>query len=496
MDAKSGSGSSGNFLWGLIAGIAALIGAGGLYLSGIFGDEQDTPVPQQTELAAEAPQEDVTTEAGETAEKPAQPAETAEPEQSVDQAGQGESQPEPAGEEKAETGEAVEPAPTPVIAPALDQVFIETDGNALLSGTAEPGSEVRVLLDGEPVHSFTVDASGQFAEFLVIPFSDIARGLVLETSDGDTASRSDDYLIAALPAPEPQQTEVASAEPSEEAGVQTVEPGASEVEVTKPEPTETAAAEDTGIDQQPVISQEEQTAEASSEDQPQPESETADTETAETDTAETDQAETEQAETEPTVSEPAAEASQDQQVAVLRSGEEGVELVQPPATQTQQPDQIALDTIGYSETGEVELTGRAQGGSAVRLYLDNRLVGDLPSAEDGKWRGEIEGIDPGIYTLRVDEVAPDGTVVSRLETPFKREPIETLQAADQLDEADAESQTAAIRSVTVQKGDTLWAISRERFGDGILYVKLFEANRDSIRDPDLIYPGQIFTVPE
>ena len=60
MDAKSGSGSSGNFLWGLIAGIAALIGAGGLYLSGIFGDEQDTPVPQQTELAAEAPQEDVT----------------------------------------------------------------------------------------------------------------------------------------------------------------------------------------------------------------------------------------------------------------------------------------------------------------------------------------------------------------------------------------------------------------------------------------------------
>ncbi|MEM7091111.1 MAG: LysM peptidoglycan-binding domain-containing protein, partial [Pseudomonadota bacterium] len=55
---------------------------------------------------------------------------------------------------------------------------------------------------------------------------------------------------------------------------------------------------------------------------------------------------------------------------------------------------------------------------------------------------------------------------------------------------------APIRSVTVQRGDTLWAITRERFGDGILYVRLFEANRDLIRDPDLIYPGQVFTIPE
>ncbi len=51
-------------------------------------------------------------------------------------------------------------------------------------------------------------------------------------------------------------------------------------------------------------------------------------------------------------------------------------------------------------------------------------------------------------------------------------------------------------SVTVQPGYTLWGIAKDRFGDGVLYVQLFEANKDKIKDPDLIYPGQVFTVPE
>jgi len=40
------------------------------------------------------------------------------------------------------------------------------------------------------------------------------------------------------------------------------------------------------------------------------------------------------------------------------------------------------------------------------------------------------------------------------------------------------------------------AISREHYGEGILYVRVFEANRDRIRDPDLIYPGQVFALPD
>lgn len=50
-------------------------------------------------------------------------------------------------------------------------------------------------------------------------------------------------------------------------------------------------------------------------------------------------------------------------------------------------------------------------------------------------------------------------------------------------------------SITVQPGFTLWAIARDQFGDGILYVQVYEANKDRIRDPDLIYPGQVFALP-
>ena len=50
-------------------------------------------------------------------------------------------------------------------------------------------------------------------------------------------------------------------------------------------------------------------------------------------------------------------------------------------------------------------------------------------------------------------------------------------------------------SVTVQPGFTLWGIAQERYGDGVMYVQVFEANRDKIKDPNLIYPGQVFSVP-
>lgn len=50
-------------------------------------------------------------------------------------------------------------------------------------------------------------------------------------------------------------------------------------------------------------------------------------------------------------------------------------------------------------------------------------------------------------------------------------------------------------TVTVQPGYTLWGIAKGQMGDGILYVQVWEANRDKIKDPDLIYPGQVFTMP-
>jgi len=72
-------------------------------------------------------------------------------------------------------------------------------------------------------------------------------------------------------------------------------------------------------------------------------------------------------------------------------------------------------------------------------------------------------------------------VVARLETPFSRAGF-VLPGGDQA-------------LVIVQPGNSLWRIARRVYGGGVEYVTIFQANRDQIRDPDLIYPGQIFVLP-
>ena len=51
-------------------------------------------------------------------------------------------------------------------------------------------------------------------------------------------------------------------------------------------------------------------------------------------------------------------------------------------------------------------------------------------------------------------------------------------------------------TIVVQPGNSLWRIARSSYGEGINYTIIFEANKDQISNPDLIYPGQIFKLPE
>ena len=53
-----------------------------------------------------------------------------------------------------------------------------------------------------------------------------------------------------------------------------------------------------------------------------------------------------------------------------------------------------------------------------------------------------------------------------------------------------------INTARIVRGDNLWQISRRTYGDGKRYTVIYDANRDQIRDPDLIYPGQIFVMPK
>ncbi len=48
----------------------------------------------------------------------------------------------------------------------------------------------------------------------------------------------------------------------------------------------------------------------------------------------------------------------------------------------------------------------------------------------------------------------------------------------------------------VTRGDSLWRISRAAYGTGARYTVIYDANHKQIRNPDRIYPGQVFIIPE
>jgi nucleoid-associated protein YgaU len=181
---------------------------------------------------------------------------------------------------------------------------------------------------------------------------------------------------------------------------------------------------------------------------------------------------------------------------VLLSDAEGVRVLAPPVPAGALPEvlqTVALDAIAYDATGDLSLSGRATEGGVVRLYLDNRPLAEVAVAPDGTWRLSGLEVAPGVYTLRVDRVGADGRVTSRIEMPFLREERSAIAAAFG-EETSRPDFTIAVR--TVQPGNTLWAIAREAFGQGVLYVQVFEANRERIRNPDLIYPGQVLVLPD
>ncbi|ANP35346.1 hypothetical protein JL2886_00414 [Phaeobacter gallaeciensis] len=429
-------------------------------------------------------------------------------------------------EDPATTAEApVEEAAPLLEAPTLDLVRVDPDGALVVAGRAQAGAAVEVLLDGTVLEQTEVQGSGDFVIFSSILPSDQPRVISLLARFEDQKQPSEDQFILApiSAAPEPQVAD------AEDAAKPKAEPAAVSEDTAAPQSEE--AVEVAQVETSEAVSQEQSTEQsgapapvaAEGEVQPvvaetttpQVEAETAAPEqpveaeaaqlevaTAEGETGTVGPDDTTPPQSEPVADETLASAEtvpapqpEPTAVAVLRAGADGVELVQP-ATPVLN-GKVVLDTISYSDSGEVLLAGRGRADALVRVYVDNALKTEFLVAEDGRWGGALAAVEPGIYTLRLDEISASGEeVLSRLETPFKREAPEVLQPQTQQPGQAPDQPVPLVRAITVQKGDTLWAISQERYGSGFLYVRVFQANQDAIRDPDLIYPGQVFNLPD
>ena len=182
------------------------------------------------------------------------------------------------------------------------------------------------------------------------------------------------------------------------------------------------------------------------------------------------------------VTPPASPGGTPSTLAVLLPGDANM-----PARVLQQPSlsdgqKLSLDTAEYGARDRLMLSGHADPGARLNVYAGDRLLGTATADAAGKWSliaPHRQGA--GGFELRLDQLAADGTVARRIAAPFE------LPTATAL---------ADRRSYVVRSGNSLWVIARQIYGEGFRYTAIYSANRDQIRDPNRIYPGQTFKLPK
>ena len=445
-------------------------------------------------------------------------------------------------EKEVSTPEDTEVIPVEVF---LDTARVDVDGLVTLAGRAEPGATIEVLVGEILIGTISVGKDGSFASIFELSSSEEIRVVVLRTDKGDDFVYADQSLVI-LPSQIAKKAleedlqlpdEVASLEPSgETASVgsvqmkgsvesQEVETDKSDEKLTSENNVQPEVVENPEIElNEAEILEEDQAATSSSKQKEVKVSDGLDKEeTVQVDPSQLEsqetQAELESQETQAElqealekseilenkagipesdsdvsvsdnaadISNPTMDSSKSQPKVVVADSD-GVRVLQ---DDQGAKDQLALDSIAYDPSGNVTLSGRSNPDGLVRFYVNNEAISAAKTDDSGYWETDLSDVIPGTYTLRIDELGSRGDVVSRLESPFKREDRQKLAAL-----IAPSSSPVRINIVTVQPGNTLWAIARKRYGDGLLYVRVFEANRDKIKDPDLIYPGQLFDLPD
>ena len=376
---------------------------------------------------------------------------------------------EPKSELKSEPElELVEPKK---LSPTFDIVRVDPDGSGLIAGVANPGSKISLLMDGTPDVSTLVPDDGQFVLMFDLPKSGGPKSLSLKETNADGTTIISTETVLINPTSESEEVkntpdvplasgEIVVKSDSEEV-VTTSEVSSVEEEIKVVTEEIVVKSDSEGVvTTSEVSSVEEEIKVVTAEVALKSDSEVSATSIDENTTKK-----------KPTI---------------VIVDNEGSKVVQssplPVSPKDSDTENVVIDTITYDNEGEVAISGRGSAGDFVQIYLDNKPVLLTSIGVDGSWVTPLTNIKQGLYNLRADEVSKSGVVLSRVETPFQRENV--VIAAK------------GASAITVQPGYTLWAIAREKYGSGFQYVRVYQANQDLIKNPDLIYPGQVFKLPE
>ncbi len=192
-----------------------------------------------------------------------------------------------------------------------------------------------------------------------------------------------------------------------------------------------------------------------------------------------------------------------------------------------------FDVARIEPTGDAVIAGRAAPGAIVELLRNGERHDQAVADQSGQFVIVPPRLPPGNYELTLRSRLPDGTLAtskhgvavalgqapsvtgalqSHAEVPSN---VPGAAAASELPRdvaasqplhanaatavPDGSSSSAAVEhkiaTAVVSRGDSLWRISRLTYGVGTRYAVVYRANRERIRDPNRIYPGQVFVLP-
>lgn len=338
--------------------------------------------------------------------------------------------------------------PSPRI-PDYDVIRVEPSGEAVFAGIGEPGWRIELRIEGEAIGAAVVDEGGEWVIVTDRPLPAGASDVTLHAVSPEGA-----MVVNA-----PNTVTVAIDESKEETPL---------VMLTDPD-----APSD--VIQQPLAEQE---------GAPAPETGTQDVAAAP------------QADGQAGVSEEATSGTTET-AAVSDETTGGTDA--PAGGEPAPGTTIAIETVEADSQGQLFVTGKGEPGSTVRIYAGNEPVGEVVVGNDGKWKLAAEKpLEEGSHKIRADDLGGETgeQPVARAEVTFERpDPNLPVIAFAPLPTERASPGEATENRLVVRKGDNLWNIAREVYGRGVRFSVIYQANTGQIRDPDLIYPGQVFAVP-
>ncbi len=158
------------------------------------------------------------------------------------------------------------------------------------------------------------------------------------------------------------------------------------------------------------------------------------------------------------------------------------------------PDRFSFDLLLTAELGVdpmdelVKLWSFERSGEAVGLVIGGHAY--------GKYRWTIQGHKTKMeYTDTAGDLYAVEVSVELLE--YLNGEGHSTSAAAPAPEAAASAEAGGGTTYTVKKGDNLWTLAKKFYGSGADYTRIYEANKNVIGgNPNLIYPGQVFIIPQ